>query len=318
MNMRRIRIVLIIFLACTFTYCGGAKKPVTEAPPVRASRAEHPPDEIPILRVENLPESIGSTGWLRKPDVDVFAGESLFEYIDGAAEMYHKYGFMDLHAAEYDKGNAVVTVDIYRFRSEDMAFGMYTTLRPEEPDTVMMGIEGFAFDTNWLYVKGPYLVNVYTYDSVEMGEVRKVAAAIEAGLSGTTTRPGAFDAFPESDRVPYSEKIYAGAFLSQEVLTDVYAVDFARDGHRFTLFTSDDPGSAKLEAWRAGVEEEHDPGMGYQHLPYDGSRYLHTSDSYRGEIIAGPTGGKLVGMVGYHPEDMQILIEWLHTLAGQP
>jgi len=318
MNRNRILMMLAIFLASMLLGCGSAQKPAVEGQidytPGTTTPVESSPAEI-------LPESIGPAGpdnWIRKPDVTVFAGETLFEYINGAAEMYHKYDFADLRAGEYDKGDAVMTADIYRFSTEDMAFGMYTTLRPEEPDTVMIGIEGFAFDTNWIYVKGPYLVNVYTYDSVEMSEVRAVAAAIEAGLAGTTTKPAAFDDFPENYRVPYSEKIYAGAFLSQEVLTDVYAIDYEWNGHRFTLFTSDDPGSAKLETWRAGVEEEHDPDIDYQHLPYDGSKYLNTSDSYRGEIMAGPIGDKLVGAVGYHPEDMQILLEWLHALTEQP
>lgn len=318
MNGNRILIVLVIFLAYTFLCCGSASKPAAEAPIDDATAATAPVESSPA---EILPESIsstGSAGWTLKPDVSVFAGESLFEYINGAAEMYHKYGFIELHAGEYEQGEAIMTADVYRFSATDMAFGMYTTLRPEEPDTVMLGVEGFTFDTNWIYVKGAYLVNVYTYDSVKMADVRSVAAAIESGLAGTISKPSAFDVFPENDRVAYSEKVYAGAFLSQDALSNVYAIDFARDGRRFTLFTSNDPGSVKLEAWRAGVEEEHDPDMGYQHLPYDGSRYLHTSDSYRGDIIAGPIGDRLVGAVGYQPEDMQILVEWLHAMAEQP
>jgi len=318
MNGSRILIVLVIFLASALLCCGSARKPAVEGQIDYTTAATTPVESSPA---EILPESIGPAGsanWIRKPDISVFAGESLFEYINGAAEMYHKYDFIDLHAAEYDRGDEVMTADIYRFEAGDMAFGMYTTLRPEEPDTVMLGIEGFTFDTNWIYVKGAYLVNVYTYDSVEMADVRAVAAAIEARLQGATSKPATFDTFPVDNRVPYSEKIYAKAFLSQDALSDVYALDYEWDDHRFTLFTLDDPGSAKLEAWRSGVEEEHDPDMGYQHLPYDGSKYLHTSDSYRGEIIAGPVGAKLVGAVGYRPEDMQILIAWLHALTGQP
>lgn len=328
MKSRYIRVLLSCFLACVLLYCGGAGRPVSEAPPgepAAGSQAIETADSD-VSQAEGpqaglLPESVGSTGaddWIRKPDVSVFEGESLFEYINGAAEMYHKYDFVDLHAAEYERGEALMTADIYRFATEDVAFGMYTTLRPDEPDTVMLGVEGFAFDTNWIYVKGAYLANVYTYDAVGMEDVRAVAEAIAGGLEGTTAKPAAFDAFPQQDRVAYSDKIYAVAFLSQDALSDVYAIDFERDDHRFTLFMSDDPGSAKLEAWRAGVEEEHDPDVGYQHLPYDGGRYLHTSDSYRGEIIAGPIRGNLVGAVGYHPEDMQILLAWLHALAEQP
>jgi hypothetical protein len=298
--------VITLLPACSGGAAGRAPETgVREAPPAEPSWTEM------------LPESIGTTGWTRKPDVAVFVGDSLFAYIDGAAEMYLKYGFVDLHAAEYCKGDAVITADLYRFASSDLAFGMYAAIRPDRPDTVRLGIEGFAFDTNWVYVKGPYLVNVYTYDDIGMDEVRAVASAIERGLPGTLDKPEAFGLFPEEDRIAFSEKFQTEAFLSQAALSDVYSIDYEWDGHRFTLFLSDDPGSAKLEAWRASAQEEYDPDMGYQHLPYDGSRYLHTSDSYRGEIIAGPVGGRLVGMVGYRPEDVQILLAWLHNLTEQ-
>jgi hypothetical protein len=301
MNSYIVRVALVAVIASTFLSCGGARQPAAEP-----------------HATELMPESIGSTGWARRPEVAVFAGDCLFEYINGAAEMYHKYDFVDLHAAEYEKGDAVVTADVYLFATADMAFGMYTMFRPDEPDTVMLGIEGFAFGTNWIYVKGPYLVNVYTYDDSETGPVRAIATAIESDLRGTTGKPATFGVFPADDRVAYSEKIYAEAFLSQDALTDVYAIDYARHDHRFTLFVSADPDFTKLEAWRETVDEVLDPDMGYQHLPYDGNRYLHTRDSYRGEIIAGPIGGKLVGMVGYGAEDMDILVTWLHALIEQP
>ncbi len=315
MSGGRIPIALVAVLAglpvCLLACSGGSKAPPSRSAPEEISAEEPASAEI-------LPAAIGTTGWVRKPEVSVFVGDSLFEYINGAAEMYHKYGFVDLHAAEYEKGEAIITADLYRFPDSDLAYGMFTTLRPDEPDTVTLGVEGFAYDTNWIYVKGPYLANVYTYDDVDMDELWEVAATIEGGLHGTIAVPAAFGLFPRDGRVRYSEKIYAEAFLSQEALSYVYAVDYGRDGRRVTLFLSDDPGSKKLNAWRAAAEEVHDPDMGYQHLPYDGSRYLHARDSYRGEIIAGPINGRLAGMVGYSQEDMEILLAWLHAIAEQP
>jgi hypothetical protein len=279
------------------------------------------PSTLPTDKEEHalLPESIGDTGWLRVSEVSRFVGDSLFEYINGAAEMYHKYDFVDLQASEYHKGESVITADLYRFPNVDRAFGMYTTLRPDEPDTVSLGAEGFAFGANLVFVKGPYMANVYTYeDSKEMiAAVRMTASMIEAGLPGSRNKPEMFSLFPVDGRVEFSEKVYAESFLGQGFLSDVYTVNYSRAGSDFTLFISGDPGSSKLEEWRQAIQEEPDPDTGYQHLPYDGSRYLHAVDSYHGEIIAGPQAGRLVGMVGYSPQDLEVLVAWLHSLLEE-
>jgi hypothetical protein len=299
MNRRTLKLVTALSIAVSLLSCvNTGKKTATSTAP------------------EVLPERIGSTGWIRHPEISRFVGDSLFEYIDGAAEMYHKYDFVELTAAEYHKGEGTITADVYRFTNSDRAFGMYTTLRPDMPDTIMLGVEGFTFGANWVYVKGPYIANVYAYeDSEEMiSAVRSIAARIEARLLGTAEKPPTFDLFPEERRVAFSEKIYAESFLGQGFLTDVYTIDYERDGSRFTLFLSEDPASAKLEAWRESAVEAHDPDAGHQHLPYDGSRYLYTRDSYHGEIMAGPRGDRLVGMVGYDRQYGGILLSWLAAL----
>jgi hypothetical protein len=52
---------------------------------------------------ELFPAEIASTGWSRAQKILSFPGDSLFEYINGAAEMYHKYGFIDVKVAAYHK-----------------------------------------------------------------------------------------------------------------------------------------------------------------------------------------------------------------------
>jgi hypothetical protein len=280
------------------------------------SGPRNPHDQGPATEI--LPVRIGPPWWVREGDTRKFVGDSLFDYIDGGAEMYLKYGFVDVSVGVYRNGEAAVTVGVYRFTDSDRAFGMYATLRPDMPDTVALGAEGFIFGSNLIFVKGRHLVNVYGCDESDdlVAAVRSVASGMAGRVPGTSDKPQTFGLFPSEGRLPFTEKLYVEDFLGQAFLTDVYTVDYSRSGSRFTLFLSDDASGAKLDEWLDNIVPEYDPVKGYQHLPYDDSKYLLTTDAYHGAILAGDQQGRLVGIVGHRPEDLDILVGWLASLLG--
>jgi hypothetical protein len=263
-----------------------------------------------------LPERIDGTGWLRSPGLQHFAGDSLFEYIDGAAEMYHKYGFIEVTVATYVKDDNTITADLYLFETPDQAFGMYTTLRPDEPDTISLGVEGFRLDANMVFVKGSRLVNVYTYDDFEgaLAAVRAVASALEGGLPGTMVRPAVFGLFPGKGRVAFTEKIFAEGFLGYGFLTEVYTVEYAEPYGRFRLFIVPDPDAVKFDRWLDVASTRSDPVPGWTGGLFEEAKSLRTVHDYHGEIVAGWRGGRLVGMVGYVPAYREDLVGWARSL----
>src|SRR4030067_1660218 len=66
-------------------------------------------------------------GWKQSGEIQTFTPKTLYEYINGAADLYLAYDFQELKAAEYlnDK-KASVTVEIYRHKSPTNAFGIYS------------------------------------------------------------------------------------------------------------------------------------------------------------------------------------------------
>jgi len=307
--------VLTVFLCLGSSCClvGNACRPSEARPP------ESQPPEARVAEAtqmpagdSRLPERI-EPGWARSAQVETYSGLELYEYIDGAAEMYHKYGFVEAQAAEYRKGESAITADLYRFPDSDRAFGLYTTLRPEEPDTVAFGAEGFAFWPNLVFTSGPFVANVYGYDDSPetIAAVRAIAGAIEKSVGGRSALPRAFDAFPAAGRLPFTEKVYAEAFLGHGFLTDVYAVDYSAGAHRFTLFAADDGESAKFNQWRRAAGPAAPPGLEAAAIPAGLPETLVTFDSYRGTIVAGSRDGRLLGMIGFRPELAAELGAWL-------
>jgi hypothetical protein len=263
-----------------------------------------------------LPKELTPLGLAREGGILHFAGDSLFNYINGAAEMYHKYDFEEVHVGKYRKHDGEVTVDIYRFASPDRAFGMYTTLRPDDPDTVHLGVEGFTYGPAILYARGPYMVNVQTYDegAFSPSELKAVAQAVEKHLPGTTEMPAAFGLFPETGRLRRTEKIFADAFLGHDFLSNVYTVDHELLTRRVTLFLTTDLTGNKFRQWAEEAKPENLDMEALSSLPYDEGQAAVLSERYYGIVAAGRKGGWLSGMVGYEDVHSSFLGDWLKTL----
>lgn len=269
-------------------------------------------------RIEDcLPGQLPALELVRDGEILHFAGDSLFNYINGAAEMYHKYDFEEVHAAKYIKDGGEITVDIYTFASPDRAFGMYTTLRPDAPDTVGLGVEGFAYGPVLIYAKGPYMVSVQTYDEALFApaDIKALAAAVEKNLAGTTHLPPVFELFPRAARIPHSEKIYAESYLGHGFLTDVYAVDYSHEAGDMTLFLIEEDAGHKLSQWEEARRENMTQAPA---LPYDDGSGAIFSERYYGDVAAGAKGGRLAGAVGYREGHERALGEWLMTLPQAP
>jgi hypothetical protein len=262
-----------------------------------------------------LPGSLPSLGLVRSGDILRFGGDSLFNYINGAAEVYYKYDFEEVHVGKYVKDGGEITVDIYRFAGPDRAFGMYTTLRPTGPDTVALGVEGFAYGPILVYSKGPYMVNVQTYDDAVFtgSDMIAVAAAVEKDLPGTRNMPDTFGLFPDASRVPHSEKIFAESYLGRGFLTDVYTVAYSFEAGDVTLFITHDADGGKLRQWSEAASAS-ETGPETPSMPYERGRALLFGDRYYGIVVAGIKGGRLAGMVGYSGGHEQALREWLEAL----
>ena len=89
-----------------------------------------------------FPEIIG---WEQSGENQTFMPKTLYEYIDGAADLYLAYDFQELKVAEYlnDK-KASVTVEIYRHKSPNDAFGIYSQERLPDANYLNIGTQGYV------------------------------------------------------------------------------------------------------------------------------------------------------------------------------
>ncbi|MFH1313497.1 MAG: DUF6599 family protein [Candidatus Eisenbacteria bacterium] len=275
-------------------------------------------DAFQATGADFLPSEIVSIGWSRAPEIRSFAGDSLFEYINGAAEMYHKYGFVDVEVADYNRQADEIIVDLYRFTDPDMAFGLFTTLRPYPSDAVNNGVAGFSLGSVLVFVKGRYVVNLTGYDESEVitAGIESIAAVVDSLLPGTSELLEMFALIPQPGRIPNTEKVFAESFLGRGFLTKVYTVDCRVGADTVTVFVTDDVSGEKLLKWSDIAVASEPPTQDVEGLPFDDDSILAIVDSWHGLIVAGPRAGKLVGIVGYNDTHRGFLVTWLDSLDG--
>ena len=86
-----------------------------------------------------LPQEIAA--WSRSGDDQVFGRDDIFDYMDGAGEIYLAYDFRALLVREYTKSEApAIVVEIYQMSSSEDAYGIFT--HDTDGDTFDLGQGG--------------------------------------------------------------------------------------------------------------------------------------------------------------------------------
>ncbi len=120
--------------------------------------------------VNSLPSDVAGWEWDRKEMK--YNSKTLFEYIDGAAELYLAYGFQNLTVRRFQKSDQPpITVELYEMASSEDAYGVFSFERQDEAIGIGQGSEfGGGLLRFW---KGKYFVSVYSE-----GEGAEVESAI--------------------------------------------------------------------------------------------------------------------------------------------
>ena len=178
-------------------------------------------------------------GWKRSGSVQVFTSENLFDYIDGAAELYLSYDFHQLQMAEYhDQEETIIAVEIYRHKTPLHAFGIYSQERPREGNFLDIGAQGYVEGMMLNFIIGSYYVkiNAYLAGSTTHDVLQHFGKRVAEQLGGTTSLPEIISCFPEQLKLPNSEKFVARDFLGHRFLHSGFTADYADSNMTFKLF----------------------------------------------------------------------------------
>ena len=149
------------------------------------------------------------SNWTMTEEPSTYFPETLFEFINGAAEIYLAYDFKELSVSQYSREGSTtsVAVEIYEMSNDINAFGIYGAERYPDNNFVSIGIQGYIEEGVLNYLIGKYYVKLLCFEgSNRSGEYLELfAKAIAEKIQGQTTFPILLDHFPKEGLVANSE-----------------------------------------------------------------------------------------------------------------
>ena len=178
-------------------------------------------------------------GWQLSAEIQRFAPKTLYEYINGAADLYLACDFEELQVAEYGNAQkASIIVEVYRHRTPRDAFGIYSQERPPEAQVLSVGAQGYI-DTHILnFLTGRHYVKISSANTgAEDREVlQRFAGGMAASLEGNGTLPAPLNLFPGEGKRGNAEKYIVRNFLGYPFFSGVFTAEYELTGRKFRLF----------------------------------------------------------------------------------
>ncbi|MCJ7785613.1 MAG: hypothetical protein MUP41_16905, partial [Desulfobacterales bacterium] len=179
------------------------------------------------------------TGWRQSGEIQTFIPKTLFEYINGAADLYLAYDFQELKVAEYlNEKKASVTIEVYRHRTSIHAFGVYSQERLSDASFLNIGAQGYIEANVLNFVAGPYYVKINSFNTGPDDREILIYSAnkVSENLGEKGTLPSILSSFPEEGKKKNSEKFINKNFLGYSFLHSAFNADYSLSGKEFKLF----------------------------------------------------------------------------------
>jgi hypothetical protein len=168
-------------------------------------------------------------GWEKDGPPALYTPETLFDYIDGGADLYLAYAFEELASQSYDSGeDKSITIDIYRHGTPADGFGIYSQEKSSESDFLPIGAQGYHDKGVLNFFKGRYYVKMMAFGMGD-GEIHvlmSLAETIAGKLDGEAAVPTLVHCFPEKNKIANSERYIAKDFLGHSFLHSAFVVDY--------------------------------------------------------------------------------------------
>jgi hypothetical protein len=237
-------------------------------------------------------------GWAQDGNFQEYIPESLFEYIDGAAESYLSYDFRHLTVGQFKRSgaSAALTVEVYDMDSPRNAFGIYSAERYPESRFLPIGVQGYIEEGTLCFLAGRFYIKLMCYDCGQGAEeaLLGMAGLIADRVSDRGGFPSVLSAFPRQNLVANSEKFILKNFLGMSFLQAGYTAQYRLASDEFECFivegeTADEAaGMLRQLLSRAGI------ATGSDKTPQS---VFTWKDRYLKNVLAARSDGYVFGLI---------------------
>jgi len=146
--------------------------------------------------VEALPAADVVPGWQLVEAAKTFIPDTLFDFMDGAADLYFTYGFQELAVGLYrDAQDRAVQVEVYRTATDADAYGLFGYNAFGEAERI--GVDGeLESGSRLAFWQARTYVQIVARQQVQDEVLRAFAHAVSAALPEGGERPALVAALP--------------------------------------------------------------------------------------------------------------------------
>jgi hypothetical protein len=177
-------------------------------------------------------------GWKLTQDDPVYNPNNLWDIIDGAADLYLEYAFVDLHIVRYINADSIeVKSELYRHASDVDAFGMYSQERDTGYNFIQLGVQGYLQQGVLNFCSGSYYIKLSTYQTGSKAQdaLLTIGKILTGQLKQNNSVPKLFKMLPEEGRLLNTEQYVARNFLGYSFLGSAYVATY-KDSTSFKVF----------------------------------------------------------------------------------
>jgi hypothetical protein len=243
------------------------------------------------------------------PEATVYDSGNLWMFIDGAAELFLTYGFVDLHVAYYRSAdNTEVRAEVYKHDTPENAFGMYSQERSPASSFFDVGLQGYSEEGMLNFLSGRFYVKLSSANTGSgAGQVMlAVARNLAKTLGQPTSWPGALALLPARGKIANSEQLIARDYLGYGFLDGAYLASYDELG-KFEVFVIPTASQAEAETLVASFAK-------VNKLPVPPDNPCTIRDVNQGEVALMVKGKFLAGVV--HCKDVSVRSHFMKILQS--
>jgi hypothetical protein len=175
-----------------------------------------------------------------KPQAEAsfYKPETLYQYIDGGADVYLLYDFQVLLHQDFKAGTGDITADVYDMGKPEDAFGIYSAERSPKYNYIPVGAEGYRSNGVLNFFQDRYYVKLSGSGTSADVQLDQLARTLSTRIGGGRTAPPLLLKLPQLHRVPHSEQYIRKDPLGHAFLAPAYVVTYASTPKESKLLVS--------------------------------------------------------------------------------
>lgn len=245
-------------------------------------------------------------GWTLIQGPQSFNRKTLFEHINGQADLFLQYGFQGSVFAVYrhkERTQHQIDVDIYDMGNTVQAFGVFSRFRNEDRPGGF-GLDSYLDEHSAFFYKGRYFVLLYSAES-NLDALTQFSRLIALRISDPTPPPKEIGFFPKNGLKPGSIQYFPEGLLGKRFLKKGFRATYREGEKEIHLFLSIFKSSGEASNAQTIYQEDlskRGKVASEEIIPLE-ARGLKGKDPYQGKVIVLQKEFYLLGAAGFEKEE---------------